>query len=107
MPVTRIFAVAVGAVATIALAAPPASAHECFNTQKSPGSGGYWATYDVASDTFTPNPDAKGNPTFIRVVFPDGSEVYGFSHSGFEGVVGGAKDCDGKGLDNAEECFGG
>ncbi len=83
-------------------------AHTCFNTQRS-GTGGTVGTYDVASDTFTPS-GQKGNPTFVRVVFPDGSAGYVFLHSGGElhdYVVPGAKDCNNKGLDNFDVCFGG
>ena len=84
-----------------------AFAHTCYNTQRS-GTGGTVGTYTVATDTFTPS-GTKGNPAFVRIVFPDGSAGYVFIHSAGEVndyVVPGAKDCDGKGLDNFEACFG-
>ena len=93
----------------LTVGAAPALAHDCYNTQKRAGSGGTVGTYDVASDTFTPS-RAKGNPTFVEVVFPDGSSGFLFIHSAGECndyVVPGAKDCDGKGLDNFNACFGG
>lgn len=83
-------------------------ARSCFNTQRS-GTGGTVGTFDVATDTFTPS-GQKGNPAFVRVVFPDGSAGYLFIHSAgevHEYVIPGARDCDGKGLDNFEACFGG
>ncbi len=83
-------------------------AHSCFNTQRS-GTGGTAGTYYVATDTFIES-GQRGNPAFVRVVFPDGSAGYVFIHSAGEihdYVVPGAKDCDGKGLDNFEACFGG
>jgi hypothetical protein len=101
---------AVGAVVSglaVVASAGSAWAHTCFNTQRS-GTGGTVGTYDVASDTFTPS-GQKGNPAFVRVVFPDGSAGYVFIHSAGEVhdyVIPGAKDCDGKGLDNFEACFG-
>ncbi|HUR24287.1 MAG TPA: hypothetical protein VMZ73_10485 [Acidimicrobiales bacterium] len=84
-----------------------AFAHDCYNTQRS-GTGGTVGTYDVATDAFTPS-GQKGNPAFVRIVFPDGSAGYLFIHSASEVndyVVPGAKDCDQKGLDNFEACFG-
>ena len=102
-------AVTIGAVPVFfALSAAPALAHECFNTQKKAGSGGTVGVYDIATDTFTPT-GAKGNPTFVEVRFPDGSSGFVFIHNaaGKDGVIGGAKDCDGKGLDNFTACFGG
>jgi len=85
----------------------PASAHDCVNTQRA-GKGGIVGTYDVATDTFTPS-GAKGNPAFVKIVLPDGSSTYLFVHSGGpanDGVVPGAKNCDGKGLDLLSLCFG-
>jgi len=97
----------IAAVGLIGVASP-ALAHNCYNTQRS-GTGGTVGTYDVATDTFTES-GQKGNPAFVRLVFPDGSSGYVFVHSASEVndyVVPGAKDCDGKGLDNFEACFGG
>ncbi|MDP9402575.1 MAG: hypothetical protein M3P85_04420 [Actinomycetota bacterium] len=47
---------------------------------------------------------------FARVVFPDGSAGYLLLHSGGalnNYLVPGAKDCNNKGLDNFDACFGG
>lgn len=90
----------------IALSAAPALAHDCFNTQKKAGSGGTVGVYDVATDTFTPS-GTKGNPTFVEIRFPNGSSGFLFLHNakGNDGVIPGAKDCDGKGLDNFVHCF--
>lgn len=102
---------AAGAVVTglaVVGSAGSAWAQSCFNTQRS-GTGGTVGTYFVASDTFVES-GQRGNPAFVRVVFPDGSAGYVFTHSAGEVndyVVPGAKDCDGKGLDNFEACFGG
>ncbi len=96
-------------IGALALFTGPALAHECFNTQKRAGSGGTVGTYDVESDTFTPS-GTKGNPAFVEIVFPDGSSGFVFIHSASEVngfVIPGAKDCDGKGLDNFSACFGG
>ncbi len=90
----------------VVVSAGPALAHECFNTQKAAGSGGTVGTYYFATDTFVPS-GQPGQPTFVEVVFPDGHSVFLFLHSGGEdGVVNGAKDCDGKGLDNFKVCIG-
>jgi hypothetical protein len=97
-----------GALATVALAAGPASAHDCINTQKPADTGGIAGTYYIATDTFVPS-DQPGNAAFVLVVLPDGSSVLSYSHSGgaiHDYVIPGAKGCDGKGLDNAEACFG-
>lgn len=87
----------------------PAFAHDCTNTQKPVDSAGIAGTYNIATDTFTPN-GSPGNPGFVLLVFPDGSTYLTFSHSGgakHDYVVPGAKNCDGKGLDSLEACFGG
>lgn len=103
--------VATGTALTASLvvaSAGPALAHSCFNTQKAAGSGGTVGTYYVATDQFKPS-GARGNPTFVEIVFPDGSSGFLFLHNAKnnDGVVPGAKDCDGKGLDNFEACMAG
>ena len=87
----------------VALGAGPALAHDCFNTQKAAGSGGTVGVYDEKTDTFTPSA-TKGNATFVEIRFADGSSGFLFLHNGPDGVVPGAKDCDGKGLDNFTHC---
>ncbi len=106
---TRIVYTGVTTGVILTLSAAPALANECFNTQKRAGSGGTVGTYYVATDTFTPS-GTRGKPAFVEVVFPDGSSGFVFIHSAGEVngyVVPGARDCDGKGLDNFSACFGG
>lgn len=108
MNVRRLAATAVVTGVVVLSGASSASAHDCFNTQKAAGSGGTVGTYDVATDTFTPS-GAPGNPAFVEIVFPDGSSGFLFIHSAsavHDYVIPGAKNCDGKGLDNFEACFG-
>ncbi len=108
MRLRRLTAIAVVTGAFVLGGASSAAAVDCFNTQKAAGSGGTVGTYDVATDVFTPS-DAPGNPVFVEIVFPDGSSNFLFIHAASEVngyVVPGAKDCDGKGLDNFESCFG-
>ncbi len=108
MRLNRLAAGAVVAGLAVVGSTGSAWAQMCFNTQRS-GTGGTVGTYYVATDTFEPS-GQKGNPAFVRVVFPDGSAGYVFVHSAGEvndNVVPGARDCDGKGLDNFEACFGG
>lgn len=97
-----------GAALALALAvgtSGAAFAHDCVNTQRS-GEGGVAGTLDLRTGQFTPS-GAPGNPTYIKIILPDGSVVYGFDHSGgakHDYVVPGAKDCDGKGLDAGSAC---
>ena len=108
MLVRRLGAGAALALAMVVGSSGAALAHNCINTQRS-GDGGVAGTIDAATGTFTPS-GAPGNPTFVKVILPDGSVIYGFEHSGGAKngyVVPGAKDCDGKGLDLASACFGG
>ncbi len=103
----RLIAGVIVSVFAVAVGAGPAAAHDCINTQRS-GNGGIVGTYTVATDRFVPS-HAPGNPAFVKIVVPDGSTVYLFVHSGgarHDYVVPGAKNCDGKGLDNLEVCFG-
>lgn len=107
MRILRPVGLAAAALTTVALAAGPASAHDCIQTQKNPDSGGIIGTYDVLTDTFTPS-GQPGNAGLIAVRLPDGSVIVSFSHgpASHDGVVPGAKDCDGKGLDSFEACMG-
>lgn len=107
MKLLRPAGVIAGAFAVLAFSGAPASAHDCYNTQKAAGSGGSIGTFDVATDTFTPS-NQKGNPAFVEIAFPDGTSGFVFLHSAGEKngyVVPGAKDCDGKGLDNFVMCL--
>ncbi len=82
--------------------------HTTASTTQRSGKGGIAGTYYVATDTFVES-GRPGNPAFVKIVFPDGSSRYLFLHSGgprHDGVVPGAKNCDGKGLDLLSVCFG-
>lgn len=108
MLVRRLGAGAALALALVVGSSGAAFAHDCLNTQRS-GEGGVAGTIDATTGAFTPS-GAPGNPTFVKVLLPDGSVTYGFGHSGgakHNYVVPGAKDCDGKGLDLASACSGG
>ena len=108
MSVRRLGAGTLLALALVVGSSGAASAHDCFNTQRS-GEGGVAGTIDVITGVFTPS-GAPGNPAFVKVILPDGSMVYGFEHSAgpnHDYVVPGAKNCDGKGLDLGSACFGG
>ncbi len=105
--IVRRMAIAVGMAGLFVLGSTgSAMAHDCFNTQKAAGSGGTVGTYDEASDTFTPS---GKNGAFVEIVFMDGTSGFVFIHSaaGNDGVVPGAKNCDGKGLDSFTACMGG
>jgi hypothetical protein len=96
-----------GATACLTLVAGPASAHDCFITYRAPASGGIVGIIDAATGSFTPT---GRNGAFVKVVFPDGSAVYGFAHSAGEihdYVLPAANNCDGRGIESAEVCFGG
>ncbi len=103
-------------VAAAALAyAIPAYAFDCSVAKKPPQAGAV-GVVDLNTDEFTPlkrNPGTEEQPHGGFVVLSDGE----FSTSTFlhapQGVLppvrpGGPQDnCDGKGLDSLEECFGG
>ncbi|MDO7867648.1 hypothetical protein [Nocardioides jiangxiensis] len=103
----RCAGLAAGALASVALAAGPAAAHDCIQTQKDPTSGGVVGTYYIATDTFVPSAQFP-HGGFVAVVFPDGTTITSFNNApAMQGyVVPGAKGCDGKGLDSGEACFG-
>ena len=99
------------AAGVLVASASPAFAHDCINVSAKTvnGSGG---TYNVATDTFTPNPDAKGNKAFITI---DATGVGGgtfllYVHpAGPHGVLPAAETsgfCDAHGVTSVEACFG-
>jgi hypothetical protein len=101
--------------ATLALAvAVPAFAFDCSVAKKPPTAGAVGIV--DANDVFTPlksNPGTEEQPHGGFVAFTDGEiTVSTFLHAP-DGVLppvrpGGPQDnCDGKGLDSLEECFGG
>lgn len=119
---TRVFAAVAAAVVTLALAATPAFAHDCFNPTKPPAAG---VNYLLTGFDANGNPilvqvgPGSGNGGFIEIapgVF--GNPVPLYTHSlgsgtNPHGVVGGPGSqkpqhaCDGKGIDYLDACFGG
>jgi hypothetical protein len=103
-------------VAVLALAlAVPANAHDC-TVAKKPARAGAVGVVDIATEQFTPlkkNPGTEERPhgAFIAIE-GDGVATSTFAHAP-GGVMppvreGGPHDnCDGKGLDSLEQCFGG
>jgi hypothetical protein len=105
MSLLRRAAVIVGATACFSLVAGPASAHDCIHAEKTPDSQSVIGTYDIASDTFTPS-DHPGKAGHIAIRFPDGTTIVTFTNVPPSGVVEGARNCDGNGLDSFEACMG-
>lgn len=109
--IVRRMAAAAGLAGLMVLGSTGAAfAHDCYNTQKKPGSGGAVGSFNVATGEEIIYPShGKSEPAFFEVIFPDGSSGFVFIHSakGTDGVVAGAKNCDQKGLDSFSACFGG
>jgi hypothetical protein len=103
-------------VLALALAiAVPANAFDC-TVAKKPATAGAVGVVDITTDEFSPlkpNPGTEEHPHggFVALT-GDGVSTSTFLHAP-EGVLppvrsGGPQDnCDGKGLDSFEECFGG
>lgn len=90
----------------------PALAHDCINVSANTTSATI-GTYNVATDTFTPNPDAKGNKPFVLI---DATGVGGgtfllYVHpAGPHGVLPSAEKsgfCKDHGVTSVTACFGG
>jgi hypothetical protein len=104
----------VAVVAFALAAAVPALAFDCTPAKKPPLAGAV-GIVDITTDAFTPlksNPGSEEKPHGGFVALTDGSfTVSTFLHAP-DGVLppvrsGGPQDnCDGKGLDSLEECFG-
>lgn len=109
----RMFAL-LGATSVALVLAVPAFAFDC-SVAKKPATAGAVGIVD-ASDNFTPlkpNPGTEEQPHGGFIAFTDGTiTVSTFLHAP-EGVLppvrsGGPQDnCDGKGLESLEACFGG
>jgi hypothetical protein len=107
---------AVVAVAALALAvAVPASAFDC-TVAKKPATAGAVGVVDITTDEFTPlknNPGTEERPHGGFVALTDGEATTSTFLHAPNGVLppvrqdGPADNCDGKGLDSIEECFGG
>lgn len=109
------FTALLGVVAVALASAVPAFAFDC-SVAKKPATAGAVGIVDLNTDELTflkPNPGTEEQPHGGFIAFTDGE----FSASTFlhapDGVLppvrpGGPQDnCDGKGLDSLEECFGG
>jgi hypothetical protein len=104
-----------GAVVVALAVAVPAQAFDCTVAKKPPTAGSV-GVVDITTDEFRPlksNPGTEERPHGGFVTLTDGeSTTSTFLHAP-EGVLppvreGGPQDnCDGKGLDSIEECFGG
>lgn len=91
--------------------ASPALAHDCINVSAKTTNASV-GTYNVATDTFTPNPDANGNKPFVTI---DATGVGGgtfllYVHpAGPHGVLPAAEKsafCNEHGVTSVEACFG-
>jgi hypothetical protein len=104
-----------GAVLVALTLAVPAQAFDC-TVAKKPASAGAVGVVDVRTDEFTPtknNPGTEEKPHGGFVELTDGeASTSTFLHAP-EGVLppvregGSQANCDGKGLDSIELCFGG
>jgi hypothetical protein len=105
-----------GAVVLALALAVPAQAFDCTVAKKPPRAGSV-GVVDINTGEFTPtkkNPGTEEKPHGGFVVLTDGAEVTTstFLHAP-EGVLppvregGPQANCDGKGLDSLEHCFGG
>ncbi len=108
---------AVGAAALALALAVPANAFDCVVAKKPPGAGSV-GVVDINTGAFTPtkpNPGSEEQPHGGFVVLTDGEfETSTFLHApGDDGVLpparegGSQHNCDGKGIDSLEVCFGG
>ena len=109
----RFFAVVAAGVLALAIAAP-ALAFDCYVAKKPPTAGAV-ALIDITTDEETllkPNPGTEEHPHGAFIALTDGDiTVSTFLHAP-GGVLppareGGAQhNCDGKGIDSLEVCFG-
>jgi hypothetical protein len=103
-----------GAVVLALALAVPAQAFDC-TVAKKPATAGAVGVVDIATDDFTPlknNPGTEERPHGGFVALTNGEVTTSTFLHAPEGVLppvreGGPQDnCDGKGLDSIEECFG-
>ena len=96
-------------IGVVAASAAPAFGHDCFNASKKNTDAANGGTVTITPPngfSFTPN-GHPGNPAFATVVVTGaGTFENVFSHpAGERGVLPGADDCDGKGIDSIEACL--
>jgi hypothetical protein len=110
----RLLACAFVGALVVAVAAPTALAFDCYVAKKPPTAGAV-GIVDIRTDEFTPlksNPGTEEQPHGGFVALTDGEiSVSTFLHAP-DGVLppvregGPQANCDGKGLDSLEVCFG-
>jgi len=104
-----------GAVVLALVLAVPAQAFDCTVAKKPPRAGAV-GVVDITTDEFTPtkrNPGTEDKPHGGFVVLTDGEVTTSTFLHAPQGVLppvregGSQNNCDGKGLDSLEQCFGG
>jgi hypothetical protein len=123
---SRVLAVAGGTAALVMIASSPGYAHDCFNPQKdahAPAGGVNYTLvgFDQNGPILEQTGPGKGIGGFVAIapgVFGNPTTLYTHSlgmspeHSGKEEVGGPGSmkanhNCDGKGIDYIDDCFGG
>jgi hypothetical protein len=111
----RLPAAIAACTAAFAVAVPAALAFDC-TVAKKPATAGAVGIVDITTDQFTPlkpNPGTEEKPHGAFVALTDGEITFSTFLHAPGGVLppvreGGAQhNCDGKGLDSLEVCFGG
>jgi len=111
----KVSAVCSIAVLALALAAPGAYAFDCAVAKK-PATAGAVGVVDVTTGSFTPlkkNPGTEDKPHGAFVAITDGTNSTSTFVRAPQGVLpparegGSQHNCDGKGLESLEVCFGG
>lgn len=106
---------AAGAVALALALAVPAYAFDC-TVAKKPARAGAVGIVDITTDEFTPlkpNPGTDEKPHGSFVALTDGEQEFSTFLHAPQGVLpparegGSQHNCDGKGIDSLEVCFGG
>jgi hypothetical protein len=106
---------AAGAAALVLALAVPAYAFDCVVAKK-PARAGAVGIVDITTDEFTPlkpNPGTEENPHGSFLVLTDGEQEFSTFVRAPQGVLpparedGSQHNCDGKGIDSLEVCFGG
>jgi hypothetical protein len=111
----RLPAAIAACTAVFAVAVPAAFAFDCTVAKKPPTAGAV-GIVDITTDEFTPlkpNPGTEEKPHGTFVALTDGETTFSTFLRAPEGVLppvregGSQHNCDGKGLDSLEVCFGG
>jgi hypothetical protein len=106
---------AAGAAALALALAVPANALECVVAKK-PARAGAVGIVDITTDEFTPlkpNPGTEESPHGSFIALTDGEQEFSTFVRAPQGVLpparegGSQHNCDGKGIDSLEVCFGG